>query len=107
MVVGEGRTLFEPEELDHFSWNLDECDPGLSRGEFADDVRVGTAATIDLAGEAIVSASAGEVRLRQLELIGEGDDWTDRVQPERERGDDSEVPATAAQCPEQVGLTVR
>ena len=30
----------------------------------------------------------------------------DRVQPEFERGDDSEVAATTAQCPKQVGMRV-
>jgi type III restriction enzyme len=76
LKVGERRTLFEPEELDTFSWDLDACSSELSRQEFADDVRVGSAARIDLAGQAIVTASGGEVRLRQLELIGEGDDWS-------------------------------
>jgi hypothetical protein len=30
-----------------------------------------------------------------------------RVQAERERGDDTEVPAAAAQCPKQVGMLRR
>ena len=75
--IGNRRTLFEPEELDKFSWSLNECDATLTTNEFPVDVRVGTAAIIDLEGEGLVSASAGEVRLRQLELIGEGDDWTE------------------------------
>jgi type III restriction enzyme len=76
LAVGDRRTLFEPEELDTFSWDLDACPVALSRIEFDDDLRVGAAATIDLEGEAIRTASVGDVRLRQLELIGEGDDWT-------------------------------
>lgn len=76
LVIGGRHTLFEPEELDEFSWNLDACDSALTPDEFGDDVRVGSAALIDLEGEAIVTASTGDVRLRQLELIGEGDDWS-------------------------------
>jgi type III restriction enzyme len=75
--IGSRYTLFEPEELDYFSWNLDACETAISEAEFSGELRVGTAAIIDLAGEALVSASAGEVRLRQLELIGEGDEWTE------------------------------
>lgn len=78
LVVGSQRTLFEPQELDEFSWSLASCDAALTQQEFGDDVRVGAAATIDLEGEAVVTASVGDVRLRQLELIGEGEDW-DRV----------------------------
>jgi len=76
LVTGNVRTLFEPEELDEFSWNLGACNPELTRDVFGDDVRVGSAATIDLEGEAVVTASVGDVRLRQLELIGEGEDWS-------------------------------
>lgn len=75
--IGGQRTLFEPEELDYFTWDLDHCEAALSPGDFPDDLSVGSAATIDLEGERLVSASVGEVRLRQLELIGEGDDWTE------------------------------
>ncbi len=75
-VRQDGRpTLLEPEELDTFAWNLHECEPALSEAEFSSEVRVGGAATIDLQGEALVSASASEVRLRQLELVAEGEDW--------------------------------
>jgi type III restriction enzyme len=76
LVLGERRTLFEPEELDEFAWNLDACDLALTREQFGDDVRVGSAAEIDLEREAIVTRSVGDVRLRQLELVGEGDDWS-------------------------------
>lgn len=76
MRLGDRRTLLEPQELDEFAWNLNACDATLSVAEFPDSVQVGTAATIDLQGEAIVTASVREVRLIQLELIGEGEDWT-------------------------------
>lgn len=47
----------------------------MTEGEFSSDLRVGNAATIQLEGEALITESAGDVRLRQLELIGEGEDW--------------------------------
>lgn len=40
-----------------------------------DKLRVGAAATIDLDGEALVTRQEGDVRLRQLELVGGGDEW--------------------------------
>lgn len=76
-------SLLEPVELDEFAWNLDALDAGLSEREFESDVRVGSAATIDIRqspdgkGAGLVTEAAGDVRLRQLDLIGEGDDWTD------------------------------
>ena len=80
---GDRRTLFEPEELDNFAWDLDRCEPGLSEAEFASDIRVGTAATIDVEanpggrdGRTVMEVT-GNVRLSQLELIGEGDDWSE------------------------------
>jgi type III restriction enzyme len=70
------RALLEPEDLETYAWNLDDCDPQLSETDFSADVRVGDAVIIDLHGEALTTETAGEVRLRQLELIGEEDDWS-------------------------------
>ncbi len=82
-VEQDGRwSLLEPVELDSFAWNLDKCDPALGEQEFESDVRVGSAATINIRevrdghDGGLVTEAAGDVRLRQLELIGEGDDWT-------------------------------
>ena len=76
VLVGASRTLFEPEELDTFSWNLDECDYVVTREHFADEVRVGQRASVDVSATgSIVSMSPEDVLLRQLELVGEGDDW--------------------------------
>ncbi len=81
-VEQEGRwSLLEPEELDSFAWSMDECDPALSEQDFESDIRVGSAATINIRetpdgrGGGLITESAGDVRLRQLELVGEGDDW--------------------------------
>ena len=83
ILDGDRRSLFEPEELETFAWNLDECDPSLTETEFDSDILVGSAAIIDVEasqsgrGGGLVTKAAGDVRLRQLELIGEGDDWTE------------------------------
>ena len=81
--VGGRLTLFEPVELETFAWDLDACDPVLSEHEFSSDIRVGSAATIDVRGDeagraGLVTEATGDVRLKQLELIGEGDDWAQR-----------------------------
>lgn len=75
------RRLLEPIELDQFEWDLDRCDPSISESEFASDVRVGRSASIDIESRggkeaALVTRATGEVRLRQLELIGEASDWS-------------------------------
>jgi len=73
--------LFEPAELDCFAWNLDACDPALTESEFESDIRVGGAVLMDVRGRpgerdgGLVMEASGDVRLRQLELAGEGDDW--------------------------------
>lgn len=90
--VGDIRTLLEPEELDTFSWNLAQCGASLTEAEFPSEVRVGAAAAIDLQGEALVSRQEGDVRLRQLDLIGEGEDWDENdlvrwLDAELHRGD--------------------
>ena len=83
VLQGGRRTLLEPIELDQFDWDLDACNPMLAETEFSSEIRVGTAATIDVepTGSAddggLVTRMAGDVRLRQLELVGEGEDWTD------------------------------
>jgi type III restriction enzyme len=79
----QGWTLLEPSELDEFAWNLDACGIAIRESEFATDVRVGEAATIDVepapdgSSGGIFTAAAGFVRLKQLEIAGEGDDWTE------------------------------
>ncbi len=83
VLQGGRRTLLEPIELDQFDWDLDSCNPVLEEIEFSSQIIVGTAATIDVepSGSAddggLVTRMTGDVRLRQLELIGEGEDWSD------------------------------
>ena len=77
------RSLLEPEELDSFSWSLDQCGANLTEAEFPADIRVGGAAMIDVEARAdgrgggLVTTATGDIRLRQLELIGEGDAWSE------------------------------
>ncbi len=83
VIQGDHRSLLEPEELDSYSWNLEECNARLAEAEFASEIRVGSAATLDVEagpdgrGGGLVTTITGDVRLRQLQLIGEGDNWTD------------------------------
>jgi type III restriction enzyme len=84
VVEQAGRwSLLEPVELDSFAWNLDACDFALTEAEFEPDIHVGSAATIDIReapdgrGGGLFTEAAGDVRLRQLELIGEGEDWNE------------------------------
>ena len=78
VLDGQRRTVFEPEELETFAWNLDACATGLTEQDFSVEVQVGSRAEVTLteAGGAEARA-AGDVRLRQLELIGEGEDWSE------------------------------
>lgn len=83
VLQGDRRILLEPIELDQFTWDLNACDPTITESEFSSEIRVGTAATIDLEPNAeaddggLIIRAAGDVRLRQLELVGEGEDWSD------------------------------
>ena len=55
----------------------------MTEAEFAADIRVGSAATLDVEarsdgrGGGLVTTATGDIRLRQLQLIGEGDDWSE------------------------------
>jgi type III restriction enzyme len=70
------RSLLEPIELDTFAWDLDSCEPMLTEQEFSASLHVGEAALIDVDTRGkTVTRPVGEVRLRQLELVGEGEEW--------------------------------
>jgi len=78
LVDGERCCLYEPEELETFAWDLDQCETTLTGDEFATEVRVGARADMDLGGQGnLFTRAAGEVRLKQLELIAEGEDWSE------------------------------
>jgi type III restriction enzyme len=79
IVEGDRRYLYEPEELDTFSWDLDSCDARLTEEQFATEVTVGAGALIDTDDRegGLFTQGTGTRRARQLELIGEGDDWSE------------------------------
>ncbi len=79
LVVRDGDrvTLFDPIELDEFSWDLDTCDPILTDEDFPLDWRAGSHVTIgpDTKGGTTIG-SVTPVMVTQLALLDEGEDWT-------------------------------
>ena len=76
---GERSYLFEPEELDEYSWNLDQCDPKVSETDFSVELNVGDRTTLDLAERGGVRiGGVEEVIVRQLSFVAEEDDWSKR-----------------------------
>jgi type III restriction enzyme len=79
MVVRDGDRcyLFEPEELDEFSWSLDRCNAALTEAEFSVELNVGDRVTLDVTDRGGVRiGGVEEVIVRQLFLVAEGDDWS-------------------------------
>jgi type III restriction enzyme len=86
---GERCYLFEPEELDEFSWNLDACDPTMTEAEFSTELNVGDRVSVGVTDRGGVSiGGVEEVIVRQLSFVAEGDDWS---QAELVRWLDSEL----------------
>ncbi|MBM4019566.1 MAG: hypothetical protein FJ288_14815 [Planctomycetes bacterium] len=80
MIVTDAQRsyLFEPEELDEFSWALDDCDPALSEAEFSIEVNVGDRTSIGLTERGGVRIGGVEqVIVRQLSLVPESHDWSE------------------------------
>ena len=80
LAVREGKRcwLFEPEELDEFSWNLDKCDPRLSEGDFSVDLNVGDRVALGVTEGGAVRVLSGveQVLVRQLTVWADNDDWS-------------------------------
>jgi len=79
MVVRDGERcyLFEPEELDEFSWSLDRCDAALTEAEFSVELNVGDRVTLGLTDRGgLRIGGVEEVIVRQLAFLAEGDDWS-------------------------------
>ena len=79
LVVREGERyfLFEPEELDEFAWNLDECDPNLTEADFSVELNVGDRVALDVTeGGGVRIGGVEEVLVRQLTFLAESDDWS-------------------------------
>ena len=74
---GERMYLFEPEELDEFSWDLDRCDAVLSDDDFSTLLNVGDRVSLGVSDRGGVRVGGVEqVMVRQLALVAEGDDWS-------------------------------
>lgn len=78
IVRDGGRSyLFEPEELDEFSWNLDRCDAVLTEAEFSVELNVGDRVSVGVTDRGGVRiGGVEEVIVRQLSFVAEGDDWS-------------------------------
>ena len=74
---GERCYLFEPEELDEFAWDLNQCDPKISEAELSVALNVGDRVAVGLAERGGVRiGTVEEIIIRQLSFVGEGDDWS-------------------------------
>jgi type III restriction enzyme len=74
---GERSYLFEPEELDEFAWNLDQCDPAIGETEFNVAMDVGGHVTLGVAERGGVQIGGVErVIQRQLAFAGDDDNWS-------------------------------
>jgi type III restriction enzyme len=79
LVVREGNicTIFEPEELKEFDWNLDKCSTKISESEFSTELTLGKRVElgVDRTG-GIVFGDIQDVVGRQLAFWSEGDGWS-------------------------------
>ena len=78
VVTPARRTLFEPRELEEYSWNLDKCDPKLDESAFDGAYEAGARTTIgtDDAGGTRVYA-VERVRVPRVWLFDDGEPWTE------------------------------
>lgn len=72
-----GAHLFEPEELDEFAWNLNQCDPKLTDADFSLELNVGDRVTVGLSDQGGMRiGGVQEVIVRQLSFVADSDDWS-------------------------------
>lgn len=78
VITPARRTLFEPRELEEYSWNLDECDPKLDENAFDGAYEAGARTTIgtDDAGGTRVYA-VERIRVPRVWLFDDGEPWTE------------------------------
>jgi type III restriction enzyme len=74
---GERSYLFEPLELDEYSWSLHQCDAATSEAEFSTELNLGNRALVGINDRGGVRIGGiEEVMVRQLSFVAEGDDWS-------------------------------
>lgn len=73
---GDTCTIFEPEELNEFDWNLDSCSTKISENDFSTELTLGKRIElgVDDAGGVRIGGIQ-EVLGRQLSFWSEGDTW--------------------------------
>ena len=79
LIVRDGKRsyLFEPKELDEFSWNLDQCEAALAEEDFKIELEVGGRVTVGVTERGGVRiGDVEEVMVRQVSFISEDDDWS-------------------------------
>lgn len=78
VVTPARRTLFEPRELEEYSWNLDGCDPQFDEDVFDGTYEAGARTTIgpDDAGGTRVYA-VERIRVPRVWLFDDGEPWTE------------------------------
>lgn len=69
--------LFEPEELDEYSWDLDRCDAAFTEAEFPTALNVGDRVTVGVTDRGGVRiGGVEEVMVRQLSFVADSEDWS-------------------------------
>lgn len=79
LIVRDGKRyyLFEPEELDEYTWNLDQCETAISEAELSTALNMGDRVSVGVTERGGVSiGGVEEVIVRQLSFVADGDDWS-------------------------------
>jgi type III restriction enzyme len=78
VVTPSRRSLFEPRELEEYSWNLDACDPTLDATAFDATYEVGahTSIALDDAGGTRVGL-VERIRVPRVWLFDDGEPWSE------------------------------
>ncbi len=77
LVVRDGKscTLFVPEELKEFNWNLDDCDTTISKSKFSTEAVVGKRVELEVNELGGVAYGTPESVLSQRFLFGSKEDY--------------------------------
>ncbi|MCC6239365.1 MAG: DEAD/DEAH box helicase family protein [Phycisphaerales bacterium] len=79
LIVRDGTRcyLFEPEELDEYTWNLDQCDAVIGETAFSTALHVGDRVSVNVTDQGGMSiGGVREVIVRQLSFVADSDDWS-------------------------------
>ena len=76
VLIEKRRTLFEPTELEAFSWDLNACDPCLTEQAFDATYIIGARTTIapTMSGATKIE-SVEQIRVPRVWLFDDGDEW--------------------------------